>query len=211
MIFIMGGIDQYNKTSTANTTKNTVISPLTEPAITREQYQIGDTLPLHEESYDYHASSKVVDGYKEIAWESLVPANWDPMTPLKALNIDELDDNDPRAMKALNDALTFWADAPVNEEIAGKSIRIPGFVVILESHHQSSNEFLLVPYFGACIHTPPPPANQIIHVTTNKPTAHLKTMDTVWIHGQLNIERADTTMGKSGYSMQAANVLPYEY
>lgn len=184
-----------------------------QPLVTSEdgKYQVGDKLLPDEESSEYRASSKTVDGYKETAWEALLPANWDPMAPIKALNVNELKDSDPKAIEAMDKAMKFWAEAPTNDSINGQSIRIPGFVVVLENNNQTTNEFLLVPYFGACIHTPPPPANQIIHVKTNKPIAHLKTMDTVWIHGKITIERSDTSMGKSGYNMQAVKVLPYQY
>lgn len=184
-----------------------------QPLVTSDdgKYQLGDTLAPSEESKAYRASSKMVDGYKETAWEALVPANWDPMAPLKELKVDELDDSDPRAIAALDKAMKFWSAAPTNPDINGQSIRIPGFVVVLENHQQKTKEFLLVPYFGACIHTPPPPANQIIYVKSSQPIAHLKSMDTVWIQGKIHIEKADTSMGKSGYTMQADKVMPYEY
>ena len=48
------------------------------------------------------------------------------------------------------------------EEYNGKQVKLPGFVVPLEySDKGRVKEFLLVPYFGACIHYPPPPPNQI--------------------------------------------------
>jgi hypothetical protein len=70
-------------------------------------------------------------------------------------------------------------------------------------------EFLLVPYLGACIHTPPPPANQIIHVKPLQPSKGLHMMDAVWVSGRLKTPRSDTSMGISGYSMDAVRVEPY--
>jgi hypothetical protein len=66
-----------------------------------------------------------------------------------------------------------------------------------------------VPYFGACIHTPPPPANQIVHVVADKPIKGLRTMDAVWVSGTLKPFRQDSAMGMSGYQMRAAVVAPY--
>jgi len=70
-------------------------------------------------------------------------------------------------------------------------------------------EFLLVPYLGACIHTPPPPANQIIHVKTDKPAKGLRMMDAIWLSGRIRSFRSDTAMGVSGYRMEAAGIEPY--
>ena len=52
----------------------------------------------------------------------------------------------------------------VNQEIDGAHVRIPGYLLPLELENDEATEFLLVPYQGACIHTPPPPPNQIVHV-----------------------------------------------
>jgi hypothetical protein len=78
-------------------------------------------------------------------------------------------------------------------------VRLPGYVVPLEEVKGELKEFLLVPYFGACIHSPPPPANQIVHVVSSTPLKGWRTMDAVWVNGTLNAARGDTAMGASGY------------
>ncbi|HEY0822024.1 MAG TPA: DUF3299 domain-containing protein, partial [Rhizobacter sp.] len=70
-------------------------------------------------------------------------------------------------------------------------------------------EFLLVPYFGACIHSPPPPANQIVHVVSAKPVKGFATMDTVWVTGTLSLARQSSEMGVSGYRLAAGSVTRY--
>jgi hypothetical protein len=70
-------------------------------------------------------------------------------------------------------------------------------------------EFLLVPYFGACIHSPPPPANQIIHVLPKSPAKGLRSMDTVWITGRVTTQRTDSFMGAASYRIEATEVSPY--
>jgi hypothetical protein len=60
--------------------------------------------------------------------------------------------------EALKRILAEWDRAPVVEEFDGQLVRIPGFVVPLESDGKTISEFLLVPYFGACVHVPPPPS-----------------------------------------------------
>jgi hypothetical protein len=103
-----------------------------------------------------------------------------------------------------------WDSAPTNDAMVGKNVRIPGFVVPLEDSAEGMKEFLLVPYFGACIHSPPPPANQIIHVLPRTPAKGVKSMMPVWITGTIARERTDSYMGVSGYRIEAQSVLPYE-
>jgi hypothetical protein len=102
-----------------------------------------------------------------------------------------------------------WDNAPTNNARDGQSVRIPGYIVPLEEGKSGVKEFLLVPYFGACIHTPPPPSNQIIHVLPREAAPGLRSMDTVWINGTLKTLRSDTSMGASGYRMDAVTVEPY--
>jgi uncharacterized protein len=88
-------------------------------------------------------------------------------------------------------------------------VKIPGYIVPLEDGKTGMKEFLLVPYFGACIHTPPPPSNQIIHVKPQPAPKGFRSMDTVWVSGKLKTLRSDTTMGASSYRMEATLVEPY--
>ncbi|MFJ3058182.1 DUF3299 domain-containing protein [Herbaspirillum sp. NPDC087042] len=176
------------------------------------QYQVGDHLQQSATVTDkpYQASGKMVNGYQEIAWESLIPKDWDPMAPFKGLKLDQLTDDDPRADAALWKAKKYWKDAPVDASMEGKPVRLPGFVVSLDREGEALKEFLLVPYFGACIHVPPPPANQIIHVRSTKAIKNVRTMDAVWISGVIKVERSDSSMGAASYSMKAVSVEPYQ-
>ena len=74
-------------------------------------------------------------------------------------------------------------------KLMGKRIKIPGFAVPLEGDDGFENvkEFLLVPTFGACIHVPPPPPNQVIHVILDKPVYFEKLMYAVWGSGIVEI------------------------
>src|SRR4029453_11969102 len=58
--------------------------------------------------------------------------------------------------------------APVVESLGGKRVHIGGYVVPLSFEATRVTDFLLVPFVGACIHVPPPPANQIIYVKINQ-------------------------------------------
>jgi uncharacterized protein len=147
---------------------------------------------------------------RTIQWEELVPADWDPFKDFKDLNFQTLDDGDPRANAMLKKMREVWDAAPTNGKLVGQVVRIPGFVVPLEDTNDGLKEFLLVPYFGACIHSPPPPANQIIHVLPKSPAKGFRSMDTVWISGRLVTTRTDSYMGASGYRIEADAVTRYE-
>ena len=96
-------------------------------------------------------------------------------------------------------------------EMDGRSGRIPGFVVPLKTTQDMRIlEFFLVPYYGACIHVPPPPPNQIIHVKYKKGFKLEALYDPVWIEGTLKIEKTENDIASSSYSIVAENVSPYE-
>ena len=144
-----------------------------------------------------------------ISWDALVPAGWDPAAGFEGVNPDQLADSDPRAQQLLARMRKIWDEAPVNTAMNGRAVRLPGYVVPLEEGRDGLREFLLVPYYGACIHTPPPPANQIIHVKLDKPSRLAKSMDAVWLTGVLRTGREKTEMGQSGYRMQASGLELY--
>ncbi|MEI7465905.1 MAG: DUF3299 domain-containing protein [Burkholderiales bacterium] len=147
--------------------------------------------------------------FREIKWDELVPKDWEPMKEFKNINFSLMKDSDPRANEMLKRMRETWDNAPTNNDMDGVSVRIPGYLVPLEETAGGLKEFLLVPYFGACIHTPPPPANQIIYVKADKPPKGFRSMDTVWVSGTLKTVRSDSYMGASGYRMDAAVVERY--
>jgi hypothetical protein len=155
------------------------------------------------------ADTKAAPGQpRVITWEELVPKDWDPGKELKGIDLSKLDDSDPRANELLMKLQEVSNNAPTNPALNGVEVKIPGFIVPLEENKGEVTEFLLVPYFGACIHTPPPPANQILHVRP-KQGAKFRAMDTVWVSGKLQTVRNDSMMGVSGYQIAADSVTKY--
>ncbi|MCL5050692.1 MAG: DUF3299 domain-containing protein [Firmicutes bacterium] len=100
-------------------------------------------------------------------------------------------------------------DAPVVPELDGLQIKLPGYVVQLEGDDRRVTEFLLVPYFGACIHVPPPPPNQIVHVTFPEGVPYPVTYDAVWVTGTIKVEHKDSDLALVGYQLEATAVVPY--
>ncbi len=92
----------------------------------------------------------------------------------------------------------------------GKEVRIPGFVVPLDDFMEDGAEFLLVPYYGACVHTPPPPPNQIIFVQmAGKKAVKLTLFDAVWMHGKIKIATVESPYGTVGFTLDGTKMEPY--
>lgn len=154
------------------------------------------------------------DPYLELMWESLVPADFSAEAIMDKYGdqFAELEDGSPEANELYEQMQAEFADAPVNEELDGTLVKLPGFIAPLEYDGDLITEFLLVPYFGACIHVPPPPVNQTVLVEAAEGHG-IKTTDSyapIWIKGKLTTERASTELADSGYYMQDALIELYE-
>lgn len=91
----------------------------------------------------------------------------------------------------------------VVDELDGKVVRIPGFVLPFEySASGKISEFLLVPYFGACIHTPPPPPNQMVYVTAEKPADLGQQWNAIWAIGVLRTQKHLNDLGDAAYTLE---------
>jgi len=100
----------------------------------------------------------------------------------------------------------------VVDSLDGEKIRIPGYVVPLDFSAKSEHdEFLLVPYFGACLHTPPPPPNQIIYVKANPAAKIPNIYDPVWLEGTMKTGKFSSKLGNSAYELSLSKVEPYAY
>jgi hypothetical protein len=100
----------------------------------------------------------------------------------------------------------------VVDDLDGKSIRLPGYVVPLDFNAESEyQEFLLVPYFGACLHTPPPPPNQIVFVKSEEATKITDIYEPVWVEGVMKTGKFGSDLGNSAYELSLSKLEPYVY
>ena len=106
-----------------------------------------------------------------------------------------------------------------NQQLDGRRVRIPGYLLPLEFEGKKINEFLLVPYVGACIHTPPPPPNQIVFVTAQESfEAGDGLFTAVGVDGTMKTQRSESSLSfvdgssdiPSSYMLEAVSVTPYE-
>lgn len=160
--------------------------------------------------------------YQEVEWIQLMPrddldallnppeylanvvdgSEQDSVDALSA--IEDQDDTTRRFQQALT-------SQRVIEDFDEKAVKIPGFVVPLRSdENQRVTEFFIVPYFGACLHMPPPPPNQMIYgkVETGFELAQLT--EPFWFKGVIHIETTSNTTGTSAYGMSLDKMYPYE-
>ena len=100
--------------------------------------------------------------------------------------------------------------ARVVEELDGTAIRIAGYIVPVEVSDQKMTEFFIVPYFGACIHVPPPPPNQIIFAKLAKPIPVTDIYDAYWVEGTLEVESTKNDIAASAYVLVTDKVKLWE-
>ena len=151
---------------------------------------------------------------EKITWDTLIPDGYDASEKINELKeqLKQFRDNDPEAMMIYGNIQAELDNAPVNTSLDGKMIKMPGFIAPLEVGTGVVSEFLLVPYYGACIHLPPPPMNQTVFIKADKGQG-IKFEDVnlpVWITGKLKAVEERTDIGAAGYRIENAKVEIYK-
>jgi hypothetical protein len=143
------------------------------------------------------------DTPREIEWKDLIP----PGVPYgEIIGEGEID--------ALKDTWLPEFDenaTKLNMELHGAYIKMPGYVLPIDMSTAGVTSFIMVPYVGACIHTPPPPANQLVFVDSKKPWPSDKLWDPVWVTGRMRHELQSTSVADIGYALDAELIEVYEW
>ncbi len=180
-----------------------------ETAKTAEQPPAARSLPADK--------TKVI----ELEWTDLLPdADLQKMEALpevsheggegagSAINKNFNASNDP-SMKAWADVMS---SANVRGELNGRKVKLPGFIVPIEyDADQNITAFFLVPYFGACIHVPPPPPNQIVYVSGAKNLKADLIYNPFWIEGTMTTDTMSHDLANSAYSLKVDKISEYVY
>lgn len=149
---------------------------------------------------------------RELTWPELIPQGAPPPPPPVPLH----------ELSKLSDVLNAESgpavkqqtpNAPVVQALDGQEVKMPGYIVPLEMAEdgQTVRDFLLVPYYGACIHVPPPPSNQIVYVRGGQGAKVDELYQPFWITGKLRVKAVESDLAEAGYQMQASRIEPYEY
>ena len=161
--------------------------------------------------------------YRTIEWIELMPADDLEafLNPPESLN--DIEDGteadqiagqlDNRSAVDVDD--TRYKQALVSTRVIdafdGQAIRVPGFIVPLEHDAQQRvTRFFLVPYYGACIHVPPPPPNQIIYAEYPKGFKLESLYEPFWMSGTMRTSLTENEMATSAYAMTVDHLDPYE-
>ncbi len=147
------------------------------------------------------------DAARMIDWDALLPDrerasfNTEPPAPLH----DYLGERGAAARQS--------GSIAVNRKLGETKVKIPGFVVpLVVNDNGMVSEFFLVPYFGACIHVPPPPPNQIVYVKLAGGGVRLKSSeDAYWVTGTLHTQVNGTSVAKAAYTLDASRMELYQY
>lgn len=191
--------------SAQETAQNTTqpSAPTTDTEGTTREQQLDNTpaeMPINETEY------------KTLGWDDLLPESLRPDQELiDKYNRGEVGDDDPQIIALKKQMRELVEQSPINTALEGQRVRLPGFVVPLESDGKKVSEFLLVPYQGACIHVPPPPPNQTVLVQSKNGTSAVRELfDTVWVSGTIRVEHNSKSLADTGYTFIADNVETYD-
>lgn len=165
--------------------------------------------------WPWSSDDELIEGdLTTINWEDLIPDDFvQPENPFATMSQEEVDEllngseESEARLKKLQDEFNY---APVVEELDGKRVKIAAYVTPLEFDGQTKmSEFLLVPYVGACIHTPPPPANQVVHAFPPNAIELDNPYDPIWAIGTIRAETVKSDLAESGYRLELEKVMPY--
>lgn len=172
-------------------------------------------------NYTPPANSKVIDEFETIEWEALIPkdvleALLTPPDYINDIADGSLEDNLERQIEdAFEQPDDPYQQALVSTkvipEMDGKRVRIPGFIVPIETNEDKLvTEFFIVPYFGACLHMPPPPPNQIIYATYPQGVEQPTLFEPFWLSGELKTETTTNDIAQAAYEMRVVHYQLYE-
>ncbi|MEN9063470.1 DUF3299 domain-containing protein [Ponticoccus litoralis] len=141
--------------------------------------------------------------FRQIGWDDLIPKGVPYGEIIGPGQIDEV--NDTRVPQFDENA------SKVNTALDGKPVKLPGYIIPFDVTAAGVTGFMLVPYVGACIHTPPPPPNQLVFVTTRTPWPNESLWDPVWVSGRLSAKALSTQIAEVGYQLEAEKIEVYEW
>lgn len=199
---VLGGCGS-DKAAT-NNSKEDSKNPSKQPAIGT---LITDMTGLGSSAVEERTSS---NEYRELDWKELAPdsAAEDKILAKYQPQIDKIPEGGKDAPAIYDKMIAEFNALPANPKLDGQKIKIPGYVAVLEQEKGLVNEFLLVPYFGACIHVPPPPLNNTLLIKPKKgKRIHIDDVySPVWVKGIIRTKNTKTDLATAGYLIENADV-----
>ena len=152
-------------------------------------------------------------GVREIGWEELMPeGEQERLAQLYQQQMAMLYSGGPIAEGSAGDQMIQIGTFNTVKELNEVKVRIPGYTVPFEfGANAEITEFLLVPYYGACLHAPPPPPNQTVFVMTDEPIRLRELDQAVWIEGTMYTQTQESELADAAYTIRVDRVEKYEY
>lgn len=140
------------------------------------------------------------EDYIDIDWKDLVPEGQSVIPPMLQGLID-------------HDQAPLTSQQPISSGVRtdwnGQIVRLPGFIVPIDYSGTGVTAFILVPFVGACVHVPPPPANQLVFVTTEKPYQSSGLFEAVNVIGMFGVSSMSTQLADISYALSADLIEPF--
>lgn len=138
--------------------------------------------------------------YIDLRWKDLVPEGQVTIPPI----LQGLIEHDEAALSSQQPE-----SSGVRTEWNGQIVRLPGFIVPIDYAGTGVTAFILVPFVGACVHVPPPPANQLVFVTTEEPYQSSGLFEPVNVIGMFGVSSMSTQLADIAYALSADRIEPY--
>ncbi len=195
-------------------------APAAEAQSSGSEPQVGDRIPepepeestrLAEAGSD--ANALAARGVREIGWEELMPEGEEErLAQLYQQQMALLYSGGPIAEGSAADQMIQIGTFNTVKELNEIKVRIPGYTVPFEyGANAEITEFLLVPYYGACLHAPPPPPNQTVFAMTDEPIKLRNLAQAVWIEGTMFTQTQESELADAAYTIRVDRVETYVY
>jgi hypothetical protein len=182
--------------------------------------EVGDRIPeprATDEERQAAAEAKAAAlrarGVREIGWEELLPEGEEErLAELYQQQMAMLYSGGPIAEGSAADVMVQIGTFNTVKELNQTKVRIPGYTVPFEfGANAEISEFLLVPYYGACLHAPPPPPNQTVFAIADEPIKLRNLAQAVWLEGTLYTQTQESELADAAYTIRIERVEKYEY
>lgn len=152
-------------------------------------------------------------GVREIGWEELLPeGEEEKLAQLYQQQMAMLYSGGPIIEGSAADQMIQIGTFNTVKELNEAKIRIPGYTVPFEfGANAEIKEFLLVPYYGACLHAPPPPPNQTVFAISEEPIRLRDLAQAVWLEGTIYTQTQESELADAAYTIRIDRVETYEY
>ena len=150
----------------------------------------------------------------DITWADLIPASAIIGDKVHELSgsvshsqvTDEAESSTSAPSVSIEQLLGISSGVAYRNDLDHKDVKISGFLLPLSFNGTKVTQFLLVPFVGACIHVPPPPANQLVLVDVPQGYTTSGLWEPISVTGTLSVSGISTELAQVGYALKASGI-----